>query len=237
MTLPRHQLAAAAAVLPLATGCAGSGTRPAGPAPSRRSGPPTAAQPTGPPAGGWRPPAASASGAAISQPPSRYGSTSPRSRSHLPGAARPRAGRHSRGAEPVRPCRLVRPGPRPGDPGPAVILGHVDSDRGPAVFYRLGEPRPGDQLTVTGADGSSVRLSSSAPSRIPRTGPDRRRLLPHPAAGDLRRGVRPHHRPLPVQCDRLRHHGALTCPPGSTGLQLALVHDLPVVGQGLGELG
>ena len=56
-------------------------------------------------------------------------------------------------------------------------------------------------------------------------------------AGDLRRGLRRHRRPLPVQCDRLRHHGALTCPPGSTGLQLALVHDLPVVGQGLGELG
>jgi len=48
------------------------------------------------------------------------------------------------------------PGPRPGDPGSAVILGHVDSDRGPAVFYRLGELRPGDQLTVSGADGSSV---------------------------------------------------------------------------------
>jgi sortase (surface protein transpeptidase) len=50
------------------------------------------------------------------------------------------------------------PGPRPGDLGSAVIFGHVDSDRGPAVFYRLRELRPGDQLTVTGADGSSVRF-------------------------------------------------------------------------------
>jgi Sortase domain len=50
------------------------------------------------------------------------------------------------------------PGPRPGDLGSAVILGHVDSDRGPAVFYRLRELRPGDQLTVTGADSSSVRF-------------------------------------------------------------------------------
>jgi hypothetical protein len=82
-------------------------------------------------------------------------------------------------------------------------------------------------------------LSSSAPSSIQGPVPDRRRLLPHPdahsAAGDLRRGIRPRHRPLPVQCDLLRHHGALTCPPGSTGLQPTLVHDLPVVGQGLGE--
>jgi sortase (surface protein transpeptidase) len=49
-------------------------------------------------------------------------------------------------------------GPRPGDPGSAVILGHVDSDRGPAVFYRLRELRRGDQITVTGADGSTVRF-------------------------------------------------------------------------------
>jgi hypothetical protein len=34
-------------------------------------------------------------------------------------------------------------GVRPGDPGPAVIAGHVDSESGPAVFYRLRELRPG----------------------------------------------------------------------------------------------
>jgi hypothetical protein len=32
------------------------------------------------------------------------------------------------------------PGPRPGEAGPAVIVGHVDSRDGPAVFFRLGEP-------------------------------------------------------------------------------------------------
>jgi hypothetical protein len=50
------------------------------------------------------------------------------------------------------------PGPRPGDPGSAVILGHVDSKRGPVVFYRLRELRPGDQINLTRADGSSVRF-------------------------------------------------------------------------------
>jgi len=49
-------------------------------------------------------------------------------------------------------------GPRPGDPGSAVILGHVDSKRGPAVFYRLRELRRGDQITVARADGSTVRF-------------------------------------------------------------------------------
>jgi sortase (surface protein transpeptidase) len=50
------------------------------------------------------------------------------------------------------------PGPRPGDPGSAVILGHVDSKRGPAVFFRLRELRPGDEIEVTRADGSVVRF-------------------------------------------------------------------------------
>jgi sortase (surface protein transpeptidase) len=50
-------------------------------------------------------------------------------------------------------------GTRPGDPGSAVILGHVDSKRGPAVFFRLRELRPGDQIRVVRADGSSVRFA------------------------------------------------------------------------------
>jgi sortase (surface protein transpeptidase) len=50
------------------------------------------------------------------------------------------------------------PGTRPGDPGSAVILGHVDSKRGPAVFFRLRELRQGDRVTIGRADGSSVRF-------------------------------------------------------------------------------
>jgi sortase (surface protein transpeptidase) len=49
-------------------------------------------------------------------------------------------------------------GPRPGDPGSAVILGHVDSRRGPAVFFRLRELRRGDQVRVGRADGSVLRF-------------------------------------------------------------------------------
>ena len=47
-------------------------------------------------------------------------------------------------------------GPRPGDPGSAVIMGHVDSTSGPAVFYRLRELRPGDEIDVSREDGSRV---------------------------------------------------------------------------------
>jgi hypothetical protein len=39
-------------------------------------------------------------------------------------------------------------GPQPGQLGPAVIAGHVDSRTGPAVFYRLRDLRPGDQIQV-----------------------------------------------------------------------------------------
>jgi sortase (surface protein transpeptidase) len=50
-------------------------------------------------------------------------------------------------------------GTRPGDPGSAVILGHVDSKSGPAVFYRLRELRPGDRVEVVRAGGSRARFT------------------------------------------------------------------------------
>jgi Sortase domain len=50
-------------------------------------------------------------------------------------------------------------GTRPGDPGSAVILGHVDSKSGPAVFYRLRELRPGDLVEVVQAGGTRVRFA------------------------------------------------------------------------------
>jgi hypothetical protein len=50
------------------------------------------------------------------------------------------------------------PGPRPGDPGSAVMLGHVDSKSGPAVFFRLRQLRRGDRIEVTRDDRSRVRF-------------------------------------------------------------------------------
>jgi hypothetical protein len=49
-------------------------------------------------------------------------------------------------------------GARPGERGPAVIVGHVDSHTGPAVFYRLGQLRRGDAIRVIRRDGSVVRF-------------------------------------------------------------------------------
>ncbi len=47
-------------------------------------------------------------------------------------------------------------GPYPGDPGPAVVVGHVSSVQGPGVFYRLHELRAGDTVTVTRPDGGQA---------------------------------------------------------------------------------
>jgi sortase (surface protein transpeptidase) len=41
----------------------------------------------------------------------------------------------------------------PGQAGPTVILGHVDSTAGPGIFYRLGSLQPGDKVSVTRTDG------------------------------------------------------------------------------------
>ena len=45
-------------------------------------------------------------------------------------------------------------GVRPGDIGPAVIAGHIDSTSGPAVFYRLHSLTAGAQAMVTEQDGA-----------------------------------------------------------------------------------
>jgi LPXTG-site transpeptidase (sortase) family protein len=44
-------------------------------------------------------------------------------------------------------------GTLPGEIGPAVIAGHVDSVTAPAVFARLGELVPGDEIRVTLSSG------------------------------------------------------------------------------------
>ncbi|MFJ5232246.1 class F sortase [Kitasatospora sp. NPDC088391] len=49
-----------------------------------------------------------------------------------------------------------RHGPQPGQPGPAVLLGHYDTRKGPAVFHKLPGLRPGDRIDVRRQDGSTL---------------------------------------------------------------------------------
>ncbi|MBG0831868.1 class F sortase [Planomonospora sp. ID67723] len=57
-------------------------------------------------------------------------------------------------------------GPTPGELGPAVILGHVDTTTGPAVFARLGELAKGDAITVTRKDGSTATFTVTSISKV-----------------------------------------------------------------------
>jgi sortase (surface protein transpeptidase) len=51
-----------------------------------------------------------------------------------------------------------KPGPEPGERGPAVVVGHVDSTTGPAVFYRLRAIRPGNVIRIQRSNSSVIRF-------------------------------------------------------------------------------
>jgi hypothetical protein len=57
---------------------------------------------------------------------------------------------------------------RPGELGPSVFVGHLDSVDGPAVFARLGELKVGDVVKVEAVDGSSVSYVVSSVDRYPK---------------------------------------------------------------------
>ena len=57
-------------------------------------------------------------------------------------------------------------GARPGERGPAVVVGHVDSQTGPAVFFRLTELDPGDEIVIERADGTDARFRMQRAVRV-----------------------------------------------------------------------
>jgi LPXTG-site transpeptidase (sortase) family protein len=59
-------------------------------------------------------------------------------------------------------------GPVPGTLGPAVIAGHVTWNQEPAVFYRLGDLRRGDRVTVDRADGSTAVFRVTGVEQYPK---------------------------------------------------------------------
>jgi len=61
-----------------------------------------------------------------------------------------------------------REGPMPGDPGPAVLAGHVDDTSGPRVFFRLRELRAGDPVVITRSNGKDVTFQVNAVEQYPK---------------------------------------------------------------------
>ncbi|MCX4390946.1 class F sortase [Micromonospora peucetia] len=61
-----------------------------------------------------------------------------------------------------------RHGVSPGETGNAVLVGHVDSAAGPAVFFDLGRLRAGDTVRVTRADASVATFAVDGVGSYPK---------------------------------------------------------------------
>ncbi|MGO1055930.1 class F sortase [Crossiella sp. CA198] len=60
-------------------------------------------------------------------------------------------------------------GPTPGEQGPAVILGHIDGAKKPGIFYKLRELKPGDEILVKRADGSTAKFVVRRSAQVPKS--------------------------------------------------------------------
>ncbi|SCL17966.1 Sortase family protein [Micromonospora nigra] len=73
-------------------------------------------------------------------------------------------------------------GPTPGQYGPAIIVGHVDTNTGPAVFHELPQLRRGDRVEVSRSDGSVAVFEVDRVARF-----DKERLPVDEVYGDFSR--------------------------------------------------
>ena len=60
-------------------------------------------------------------------------------------------------------------GPAPGQAGPAVIVGHIDSTTGPSVFFRLRYLVKGDKVSITLAGGRVVAYTVDGLQQVSKT--------------------------------------------------------------------
>lgn len=76
--------------------------------------------------------------------------------------------------------------PTPGEVGPALIVGHVDGNRQPGIFYRLDDLRPGDPILVHRADDTTARFAVEHVEQVPKTQFPTGRVYGNTDAADLR---------------------------------------------------
>ncbi|EOD67962.1 class F sortase [Amycolatopsis vancoresmycina] len=58
--------------------------------------------------------------------------------------------------------------PVPGDVGPAVVLGHVDGDKKPGIFYKLKDLAPGDEVDIDRSDGKRLKFVVDRVTQVPK---------------------------------------------------------------------
>ncbi|MDQ7804032.1 class F sortase [Amycolatopsis sp. A133] len=58
--------------------------------------------------------------------------------------------------------------PVPGDVGPAIVLGHVDGDKKPGIFFKLKDLAPGDEVDVDRSDGRKLKFVVDRVTQVPK---------------------------------------------------------------------
>jgi hypothetical protein len=79
-----------------------------------------------------------------------------------------------------------RPGPEPGERGPAVIAGHVDSHTGPAVFFKLGQLRRGDSIEIRRVNETVIHFTVQGLERWPKASFPTKRVFGRTRGATLR---------------------------------------------------
>jgi len=58
--------------------------------------------------------------------------------------------------------------PVPGEIGPAIVLGHVDGDKKPGIFYKLKDLAPGDEVDIDRSDGKHLKFVVDHVMQVPK---------------------------------------------------------------------
>jgi Sortase domain len=81
--------------------------------------------------------------------------------------------------DPARTVGWFGLGPTPGEPGTAVLVGHVDTDSRPAVFHNLRDIKPGKLIEVTRKDRRIAAFKVDSVESFPKTAFPADRVLVH----------------------------------------------------------
>jgi hypothetical protein len=81
--------------------------------------------------------------------------------------------------DPARDVGWYKLGPTPGEPGTAVLVGHVDTADRAAVFHRLHEVRPGKLIEVSRKDRRTATFKVDSVESFPKTAFPASRVLVH----------------------------------------------------------
>ncbi|MGW5741909.1 class F sortase [Amycolatopsis sp. NPDC003861] len=76
--------------------------------------------------------------------------------------------------------------PVPGDVGPAIVLGHVDGDKKPGIFFKLKELAPGDEVDVDRSDGKKLKFVVDRVTQVPKETFPREAVYGNSSAPELR---------------------------------------------------